>query len=77
MKEEVRRAAANYNIRTCQEGIKVISQKVAHSFPSRFNNCSMHKHNLKDFYLPSDYIVNMEFGTLYLKVYLNGFGLES
>lgn len=27
----------------------------------------MYKHNLKGFYLPSDYIVNMEFGTLYLK----------
>lgn len=37
----------------------------------------MYKHNLKDFYLPSDYIVNMKFGTLYLKLYLSGFGLES
>lgn len=81
MKEEVNMVGnCEFNIRTYQEVIKLISgvsrrQHIVFQVEvDLVTAVCIYKHNLKDLYLPSEYIVNIKIGTIYVKLYLMGLG---
>lgn len=69
-----------FNIRTDQVVIKLISGVSKRQYLAfqvevdLITAVCIYKHNLKDLYFPSEYIVNIEIGTIYLKLYLMGLG---
>lgn len=71
-----------FNIRANQEAIKLISgvsrkQRIVFRVVDLITAVCIYKHNLKDLYLPSEYIVNIKIGTIYLKLYLMGLGQKA